>query len=137
MAHFGVDAWVEAGVIAVSTEFWHQEGTPIESITLRVWMPEVPSTSQPNVRVVSDVEGDSRGPVSLAVSTPGQPTGTVIELSNVDDNLDQTFGILDFVVEPLTEADTKLNIQTTMELVGDGLLSDDYTLEGELQLEAT
>lgn len=132
LAHFNVNTRLEAGVIVVLTEFWHQEKKPIEFIRLEVWMPQVASEPPADV-TVSNVEGETRGPVSLDVSRSDESTKTLIEMSNVEESLQQTIDILAFVVEPKTEDATKLNIDATIKLAEEGFLNDGYTLEGELQ----
>ncbi|MFT4891382.1 MAG: hypothetical protein ACI9YT_002314 [Halobacteriales archaeon] len=134
VGHFGVDGSVESGWISLSTEIWHREGTTVESITLRVWMPETASESPADVAVVAPVEGDSSPPPSVALYTPEQALGTMIEITDLNDLGDETISTLALIVKPGTEAATELNIHATVELTGKGILSSDYTLDGALQL---
>lgn len=134
VGHLGVDGSVTSGHIDLSTEIWHQGGTNVESIKLRVWMPETATESPAEVAVVSPVEGDSSPPPSVALYTPDQTLGTIIEITDLDDLADETISTLNLIVIPGSETATRLNIHTTIELSGGGTLSSDYTLDGELQL---
>lgn len=134
VGHLGVDGSVESNRLDLSTEIWHQEGTRVESVRLRLWMPEVAMESPAEVAVISPVEGDSSPPPSLALYTPKQDLGTVIEITDLDDLADETISTLDLIVIPASETATDLNIHATIELSGGGALSKDYTLDGELQL---
>jgi hypothetical protein len=137
VGHFGVDGHVESDLISLSTEIWHQEGTNIQSITLRVWMPETATETAAEVAVVSPVEGDSSPPPAVALYTPDQALGTVIEITDLDDLADETISTLNLLVNPRAETATKLNIHATIELSEDGVLGSDHTLDGELQLAYT
>ena len=132
--HLGVDGSVTSERIDLSTEIWHQDGTNVESIQLRVWMPETATESPAEVAVVSPVEGDSSPPPSVTLYTPDQTLGTIIDITDLDDLADETISTLNLIVIPGSETATRLNIHTTIELSGGGTLSSDYTLDGELQL---
>lgn len=134
VGHFGVDGDANSDRIDISTEIWHQEGTRVQSIELRLWMPETATDSPAEVAVVSPVEGDSSPPPSLSLSTPSRKPGTVIEITDLDDLADETISTLDLIVVPGSETATALNIDVTIDLPGDGVFSSRYTLEGELQL---
>ncbi|MFC6616000.1 MULTISPECIES: hypothetical protein [Halobacteriales] len=134
VGHLSVDGSVTSGRIDLSTEIWHRGGTNVESIKLRVWMPETAMESPAEVAVVSPVEGDSSPPPSVALYTPDQALGTIIEITDLDDLADETISTLNLIVIPGSETATRLNIHTTIELSGGGTLSSDYTLDGELQL---
>ncbi|KAB7513669.1 hypothetical protein DMP03_11570 (plasmid) [Halosegnis rubeus] len=97
-------------------------------------MPETAMESPAEVAVVSPVEGDSSPPPSVALYTPDQALGTIIEITDLDDLADETISTLNLIVIPGSETATRLNIHTTIELSGGGTLSSDYTLDGELQL---
>lgn len=133
VGHFGVDGGVADGVVPMRTEIWHREGTTVESVRLRVWMPEAETPA--DVAVVSPVEGDSSPPPELALSTPDRLPGTVIELTDLDDLADETISTLEFIVRPWSETATTVAFDVTMELSGGGVLATDYTLDGELHLE--
>jgi hypothetical protein len=134
VGYLGVDGSVVSDRIDLSTEIWHRDGTTVESIKLRVWMPETATESTTEVAVVSPVEGDSSPPPSVALYTPDQALGTIVEITDLDDLADETISTLDLVVVPASETATRLTIHTTIELSGSGILSSDYTLDGELQL---
>lgn len=135
VGHFGVDGSIESNRIALSTEIWHQEGTNVKSIKLRIWMPETATESAAEVAVVSPVEGDSSPPPSVSLYTPDRALGTIIEITDLDDLADETISTLNLLVKPGSETATTLKIHATIELAGGGALSRDYMLEGELQLE--
>lgn len=134
VGHFGVDGSVTSNRINLSTEVWHQEGTHVESIKLRLWMPETATESPAEVAVVSPVEGDSSPPPSVSLYTPDGDLGTIIEITDLDDLADETISTLNLIVIPGSETATDLTIHATIELSGSGVLSSDYTLDGELQL---
>jgi len=134
VGHFGVDGRVESNRIGLSTEIWHQEGTRVNSIKLRLWMPEIATESPAEVAVSSPVEGDSSPPPSISLYTPNRDPGTVIEITDIDDLADETISTLNLIVIPRSETATNLNIHTTIKLSGSSVLSSDYTLRGELQL---
>lgn len=134
VGHLGVDGRVTSGRIDLSTEIWHQGGTNVESIKLRVWMPETATKSPAEIAVVSPVEGDSSPPPSVGLYMPDRALGTSIEITDLDDLADETISTLNLIVIPGSETATHLNIHTTIELSGEGALSSDYTLDGELQL---
>jgi hypothetical protein len=134
VGHFGVDGNVESNLITLSTEIWHQEGTSVQSIKLRIWMPETATETPAEVAVVSPVEGDSSPPPSVALYTPDQALGTIIEITDLDDLADETISTLHLLVNPRAETATTLNIHATIELSESGVLGSDYTLDGELQL---
>lgn len=132
IGELGIDGSLSSGVIDLSTEINHQGGD-VESIRLRVWMPETDSAAK--VAVVSPVEGDSSPPPALALYTPDRAPGTVIEITDLDDLRDETISTLDLMVRPPTETATTLTFDSTIELAGGGVFSTDYTLTGQLQLE--
>ena len=134
VGHLGVDGTVTSERIDLSTEIWHQDATNVKSIKLRVWMPETATESPAEVAVVSPVEGDSSPPPSVALYTPDQALGTIIEITDLDDLADETISTLNLIAIPGSETATRLNIHTTIKLSGGGTLSSDYTLDGELQL---
>lgn len=134
VGHFGVDGSVKADRINLSTEIWHQEGTRVKSIKLRLWMPETATESPAEVAVVSPVEGDSSPPPSVSLSTPSRKPGTVIEVTDLDDLADETISTLNLIVVPDSDTATDLNIDVTIGLSDGGVFSSDYTLDGELQL---
>lgn len=131
---FGVDGSVDSDRITLSTELWHQDGTTVESIKLRLWMPETARESAAAVAVVSPVEGDSSPPPSVSLYTPARNLGTIIEITDLDDLADETISTLDLIVIPATDTATDLNIHATIALAEDGVLSNGYTLAGELQV---
>lgn len=133
IGHVGVDGHVDAGVIHLSTEIWHREGTRVDAIELRLWMPEAGQTPA-EVAVVSPVEGDSSPPPEVTLSTPDRKPGTVLAVTDLDDLADETISTLDLRVEP-PETTTTLAVHATVELTETGVLSANYTLEGELRLE--
>jgi hypothetical protein len=135
VGHLGVDGNAESDHISLSTEIWHKEGTRVNSITLRVWMPETAGEAATEVAVVSPVEGDSSPPPSVALYTPDRALGTIIEITDLDDLADETISTLEFLVNPPGQTATKLNIHTTIDLSESDLLGTDYTLDGELQLD--
>ncbi|MDT3435740.1 hypothetical protein KZ498_12860 [Haloarcula sp. 1CSR25-25] len=90
--------------------------------------------SPAEVAVVSPIEGDSSPPPSIALYTPEQALGTIIEITDLDDLADETISTINLIVIPGSEPATRLNIHTIIELSGGGPLSNDYTLDGELQL---
>jgi len=134
VGHFGVDGSVESNRVDLSTEIWHQDGTRVESIKLRLWMPETAMESPADVAVTSPVEGDSSAPPSISLYTPDREPGTVVEITDLDDLADETISTLNLIVIPGSDTATDLNIHATIELSGGGVLSSDYTLDGELQL---
>jgi hypothetical protein len=134
VGHFGADGNVESNQISLSTEIWHQKGTTVQSIKLRVWMPETAAESATAVAVVSPLEGDSSSPPSVALYTPDGALGTIIEITDLDDLADETISTLNLLVNPGEETATKLNIHATIELSESGILGSDYTLDGKLQL---
>jgi hypothetical protein len=134
VGHFGVDGSVESDRIDLSTEIWHRDGTNVESIKLRVWMPEAATESPADVAVVSPVEGDSSPPPSVTLYTPDRDLGTIIKITDFDDLADETISTLNLIVVPGSETATNLTIHTTIELASGGVLGSDYTLDGELQL---
>jgi hypothetical protein len=134
VGHLGVNGNVESNLISLSTEIWHQEGTKVQSIKLRVWMPETAAEPAAEVAVVSPVEGDSSPPPSVAIYTPDQALGTVIEITDLDDLADETISTVKLLVNPKAETAATLNIHATIELSESGVLGSKYTLDGELQL---
>jgi hypothetical protein len=97
-------------------------------------MPETATESPAKVAVVSPLEGDSSPPPFVSLSTPKRDLGTIIEITDLDDLADETISTLNLIVIPGSETATDLNIHATIELSGEGFLSSDYTLDGELQL---
>lgn len=134
VGHFGVDGNVTSNQISLSTEIWHQDGTNVQSIKLRVWMPETATESTAEVAVVSPVEGDSSPPPSVALYTPDQSLGTIIEITDLDDLANETISTLNLLVNPGSETATRLNIHITIKLTESDALSNNYTLDGELRL---
>lgn len=134
VGHFGVDGDANGDRIDLSTEIWRQEGTRVESIKLRLWMPETTTESPAEVAVVSPVEGDSSPPPSVSLSTPSRKPGTVIEVTDLDDLADETISTLNLIVVPGLDTATDLNIDVTIDLSGGGVFSSGYTLDGELRL---
>ena len=134
LGHLGVDGSVTSDRIDITTEVWHRDGTNVESIELRVWMPETAPDTSAAVAVVSPVEGDSSPPPAVALKTPDQALGTSIEITDFDDLADETISTLDLIVIPGSKTATRLNIHTRIELSGSGTFSSDYKLEGDLQL---
>ncbi len=132
VASFGVTGDVASGIVDLSTELSHRDGTEVTRIELRVRMPDADTAA--DIAVVSPVEGDSSPPPSVALYTPGDATGTVIEVTDLDDLADETIDTLAFIVRPHDETATELTIDTTIELTEGGTFGDDYTLKGELDL---
>ncbi|WP_276257910.1 hypothetical protein [Haloglomus litoreum] len=135
VGHLGVDGSVVAGRLELSTEIWHREGTTVDRVRLRVWMPETATESPAKVAVVSPVEGDSSPPPSVALHTPDEALGTVVELSDLDDLADETISTLELLVVPGAAGATALAIDTTIDLAAGGILGRGYTLDGTLHLE--
>lgn len=134
VAHLGVDGNVQSNRIDLSTEIWHREETRVESIELRLWMPEIATESPAEVAVVSPVEGDSSPPPSISLYIPDRDLGTIIEITDLDDLADETISTLNLAVIPGTGTATELTVHATIGLSGGGILSRNYTLDGELQL---
>ena len=132
VANFGATGSVGSGIVDLSTELSHRDGTDVNRIELRVRMPDADSAA--DVAVVSPVEGDSSSPPSVALYTPDDATGTVIEVTDLDDLADETISTLDLIVKPNDETATELAIDATIELAEGGVLGDDYTLNGNLEL---
>ncbi len=132
VANFGVTGGVASGIVDLSTELSHRDGTEVTRIELRVRMPDADAAA--DVAVVSPVEGDSSPPPSLALYTPDDATGTAIEVTDLDDLADETIDTLEFIVRPRDDTATELAVDATIELAGGGVLGDDYTLDGELEL---
>ncbi|MFB6227988.1 MAG: hypothetical protein ABEH88_05310 [Halobacteriales archaeon] len=133
VASFGVTGGVASGIVDLfQTELSHRDGTEVTRIELRVWMPDADAAA--DVAVVSPVEGDSSSPPSLALYTPDDATGTVIEVTDLDDLADETIDTLEFIIKPIDETATELAIDVTIELAEGGVLGDDYTLNGDLEL---
>jgi len=97
VGHLGVDGTVTSERIDLSTEIWHQDATNVKSIKLRVWMPETATESPAEVAVVSPVEGDSSPPPSVALYTPDQALGTIIEITDLNDLADETISTLNLI----------------------------------------
>jgi hypothetical protein len=133
VASFGVTGGVTSGIIDLfQTELSHRDGTEVTRIELRVRMPDAESAA--DVAVVSPVEGDSSPPPSLALYSPEDAPGTAIEVTDLDDLADETIDTLEFLVKPVDETATELEIDATIELTKGGVLGDDFTLNGELEL---
>jgi hypothetical protein len=132
VANFGVTGSVGSGIVDLSTELSHRDSTDVTRIELRVRMPDADAAS--DVAVVSPVEGDSSPPPSVALYTPEDATGTVIEVTDLDDLADETISTLDLIVSPTDETATELVVDATIELAENGFLGDDYTLDGTLEL---
>lgn len=133
VGHLGVDGSVDSDRIDLSTEIWHRDGTTVDAVKLRLWMPESATESPAEVAVVSPVEGDSSPPPSVSLYTPDRDLGTIIEITDLDDLADETISTLNLIVVPGAEGATDLKIHATIELAG-GLIGSNYTLDGELQL---
>lgn len=136
VGEFGGDAdmiggELDPGLIDLSTELSHREGTEVESIDLRIWMPSAGSPA--DVAVVSPVEGDSSPPPSLSLYTPDREEGTAIAVEDLDDLADETIDTLAFMIRPPSMSTATLAIDATIELTGGGIASTDYTLEGRLE----
>jgi hypothetical protein len=97
-------------------------------------MPEIATESPAEVAVVSPVEGDSSPPPSISLYTPDRDLGTIIEITDLDDLADETISTLNLAVIPGTGTATELTVHATIGLSGGGILSRNYTLDGELQL---
>jgi hypothetical protein len=134
IGHFGVDGTVASDLIELRTEIWHRDETRVQSIELRVWMPETARDTSAEVAVVSPVEGDSSPPPNVRLSSPDRDLGTVIEIDDLDDLADETISTLELLVRPASETATELSIDCTIELTSSGLLGSDYTLDGRLDL---
>jgi hypothetical protein len=132
VANFGVTGSVGSDIVDLSTELSHRDGTDVTRIELRVRMPDADSAA--DVAVVSPVEGDSSPPPSLALYTPEDAPGTAIEVTDLDDLADETISTLDLIVKPVDETATELEIDATIELAEGGVLGDDFTLTGTLEL---
>jgi hypothetical protein len=133
IGHFGVDGGVADGVVPLRTEIWHREGTTVESITVRVWMPDAETPA--DVAVVSPVEGDSSPPPEIRLYTPDRASGTAIEVTDLDDLADETISTLEFIVRPWSETATTIAFDVSIALGGGGLLGTEYDLDGELRVE--
>jgi len=134
VGELGVSGTVSSGVLDLATELSHREGTTVQSIRLRVWMPQTATDSASEVAVVSPVEGDSSPPPSLSLYTPQRALGTVIEVTDLDDLADETISTLDLLVRPGSETARKLTIDSTIELADSDVFNSGYTLDGELEL---
>lgn len=135
IGYLGVNGRVEPGLVKLSTTIWHRDETTVDSVRLRVWMPETATESPSEVAVISPVEGDSSAPPSITLSTPDRALGSVIEITDFDDLANETISTLDLLVRPGSKTATTLMIQTTIGLTGTGSFSSNYTLTGELELE--
>jgi len=133
VGHFGVDGEVVDGVVPMSTEIWHRDGTTVESVRLRAWMPDAETPA--DVAVVSPVEGDSSPPPEVKLYTPDRRPGTVIDVTDLDDLADETISTLECIVRPWSETATTVAFDVRMALAAAGPLGTDYNLEGELRLE--
>lgn len=133
VGHFGVDGRDHGGVVSLSTEIWHREGTTVRSITLRVWT--VPSESgAATVALASPVQGDSSPPPDVSLYTPDRDRGKVVEITDLDDLADETISTIDLLVRPQSASARKIVIDAEIELTEGGVLGTDYTLDGQLAL---
>ncbi|MFB6129047.1 MAG: hypothetical protein ABEJ47_04710 [Halorhabdus sp.] len=132
IGHVDVDGQIDSGVIDLSTEIWHREGTLVNAIELRLWTPGTDATPA-EVAVVSPIEGDSSPPPEVTLSTPDRKPGTVVAITDLDDLADETISTIDLNVDP-PDAAGALAVHATVELTGAGLLGANYTLDGELEL---
>lgn len=57
-----------------------------------------------------------------------------VEITDLDDFADEPISTLNLIVIPGSETATDPNIHATIKLSGGGIPSNDYTLDGELQL---
>ncbi|MDS0258416.1 hypothetical protein NDI56_03210 [Haloarcula sp. S1CR25-12] len=128
---FGVSARVSGDTLALSTEIPHRDGTRVNTVSLRLWLPETSSSTE--IALVAPVEGDSSPPPSVTLSYPDQRPGILVEVTDLDDLADETISTLDFLVRPRDPA-SELAIDATVGLTDDGLLATDYRLTGELRL---
>lgn len=135
VAKLGFSGAVSSGQIDLESELWHESGTTVESIRLQVWMPSDNSGPAADVAVVSPVEGDSSPAPFISLYTPERGTGTVIEVTDLDDLKDETISTLALIVQPRESAGTELRIDGEIELGGGGLLSSGYSLSGGLNLD--
>ncbi|SDF64471.1 hypothetical protein [Halorientalis regularis] len=133
IATVGVDGRVDDGTIRLPFEIWHRDGTLVEAITLRVWMP--PRDAPATVAVASPVSGDSSPPPEVALSVPDGERGQRVEITDLDDLADETISTLGLLVDPHPEAEGTLSIDATVELDGGGVLASDYRLDGRLNLD--
>jgi hypothetical protein len=134
LAHFGVDGRVRDGAVKLQSELWHRDGTLVDAIQLRVWMPDAESGSTTDVGLVSPVEGDSSPPPEVTLATPEQGRGTVIEITDLDDLRDETISTIALLVSSIAEGAAEIAIDVTIELTSGGIVGDSYTLEGRLDL---
>ena len=132
IANFGADGTATGDRIDLDTELSHRSDTAIESVSLRLAMPSDGSPGK--VAVVSPVEGDSSPPPELTLSTPEDRRGTLVEVTDIDDLADETISTLSFVVVPGGESVTTLTIDCRISLTEGGVLGNDYTLDGGLEL---
>jgi hypothetical protein len=132
IATVGVDGRVDDGVIELPFEIWHRDGTTVESITLRVWMP--PRDAPAEVAVVSPVSGDSSPPPELTLSLPDRKQGQRIEITDLDDLADETISTLQLLVRPGADTEPELFVDATVDLGTGDWFEGDYTLSGRLDL---
>lgn len=135
VASFGVDASDDDGVVHLDTELWHRKDTTVESIRLRVWLPDADSESGVEIGVVSPVEGDSSPPPELTLSTPERKYGEVIEITDLDDLADETISTLSLLVDSGPQTATTVGVDATIELASNDWLASGYTLDGTLELD--
>lgn len=131
LCSFGVDATVLDGLLVLSTEIPHRDGTRIDALTLRVWQPgaDLPAEVAP----VSPVEGDSSPPPTITLSTPDRGPGTQISVRDLDDLADETISTLDLLVRPRSPA-SELAIGVEIALSEGTILRSEYDLSGEVRL---
>jgi len=133
---FGVGGGVTGGVISLSAELWHREGTTVKSIRLGVWMPtDGDGAGNEDVAVVAPVQGDSSPPPSMTLSAHPRPPRSVIEITDLDDLADETISTLDLLVRPQSNRSTTIAFDVAIELESGGLTGSNYTLDGELELD--
>lgn len=134
VGELGVSGTVSGESVDLSTEINHSEGTRLQSIRLRLWMPQTATETSAEVAVVSPVEGDSSPPPSLSLYTPDRAPGTVIEVTDLDDLADETISTLAFILRPAAETATTLAIDATLALTSSAWATSDYTLDGQFEL---
>jgi len=132
IGELGASVTSSTGVVDVSMELSHSEGTSVGSIKLRVWTESPEADTPADIALVSPVEGNSSPPPLISLYSPNQRQGTIIKITDLDDLSDETISTLNLLLQPQSESTTAIKIDTTIELTGSGVLSTDYTLTGEL-----
>jgi len=135
VATFGADGGVSNGVVRLDTEFWHRDGTAVDSIRLTVWMPTETNAGSETVALAAPVQGDSSPPPEITLSVDRERSAAVIEITDLDDLRDETISTITLLVDPRSNSSTTVAIDTEIELSGSGLTTTDYTLDGRLDLE--